>query len=318
MAAMLDRSVGLGTRTFDVVAARAEQRARAVVPPPWAGGTVTDLLVPRPAGELAVPVRLYRPAGPDVAYPLVFFHGGGWVAGSLDTHDNVCRELATGSGAAVVAVDYRLAPEHPFPAALDDGYAVIGWIRDRAADLGVDAARMGVCGDSAGANLAAVLPMVLRDRGARQVDLQALFYPVTDASLASASYAEFADGGGYVTRSQMAWFWEQYLDGADPDDPYASPVRGDVNGLPAALVMVAECDPLRDEGVAYAARLAAGGIDVDMVRCDGLYHGFLGLVGLLDEARAACDQACEWIRRTLGRARSGGVGGAGPGSGVAG
>jgi acetyl esterase len=253
------------------------------------------------AGPLRL--RAYRPrgAGPDrLLGGVLYLHGGGWVTCDLDTHDRLCRSLANRSGAAVVAVDYRRAPEHPFPAAVDDGLEALAWLRAHAAEVGVDPARLAVAGDSAGGNLAAVIAR--RDReagGAPPLLLQVLIVPITDGAMDSPSYAENAQGF-YLTRAGMGWYWGHYLAGADPLHPDASPLRAaDLGGLPPALVLTAEYDPLRDEGEAYAERLRAAGVAVDCRRRAGMVHGYLRWTAAVDEAAVSLDEIGAALREAL-------------------
>jgi acetyl esterase len=232
------------------------------------------------ATAAGVPVRVYRPEAEGALPAIVHLHGGGWVLGDFDTHDAVCRDLAAGSGCAVVAVDYRLAPEHRFPAALEDSLAVV-----RAVDeLGLDPARVGVFGDSAGGGMAAVIARELR--GA--VCHQALVYPVCDARLGvTDSYARYADGY-FMTAADMRWFLDHYASGVDPTDPRLSPLAADdLTGAAPATIVVAECDPLRDEGVAYARKLARAGVEVELREYPGQLHPFMLLSGVIDDGRDA-------------------------------
>lgn len=237
-----------------------------------------------------VPVRIYRPSEERALPVIVYLHGGGFVLGSLDSHDRLCRTLAAGVGAAVVAVDYRLAPEHPFPAAVDDAWSATRWVLDRGADLGFDVARVAVAGDSAGGNLAAVVAQLAHDAGL-PLRSQVLIYPVIDRRLDRPSMLDNAEG--YVLeRADMDWFWQQYdPEGVAPSDPRAVPLaRADLSGLPPALVITAEHDPLRDEGEEYAARLEDAGVVTKVLRFDGMFHGFVQMPRLLsaaDEATAA-------------------------------
>jgi acetyl esterase/lipase len=234
---------------------------------------VRDHAVPGPAGE--IPVRVYSPSGAHGRVPVVaYFHGGGWAVGSIDSFDTVCRALANAACAVVASVGYRLAPEHRFPAAVDDCLAATRWLASTASELGGDGARLAVAGDSAGGNLAAIVARRLRDEGGPAVRFQALVYPVTDARLNTPSYREFAEGYG-LTAEGMQRFWELYLDGADGAQPDASPLRADdLSGLPPAFVLTAEADVLRDEGEAYAARLRDAGVEVEARRFEGATHGF--------------------------------------------
>ncbi|MDQ1375382.1 MAG: acetyl esterase, partial [Actinomycetota bacterium] len=228
---------------------------------------------------------------------LVFFHGGGFVIGDLDTHDQVCRQLANGSHAIVVAVDYRLAPEHPYPAAPDDCFAATTWIHEHATELGGDPTRMAVAGDSAGGNLAAVVAQEARDKGGPPLKAQILIYPATDLSMQHPSITE--NGEGYLlTKEGMDWFMGHYA--PDVDDVRCSPLAAvDLSGLPPALVITAEFDPLRDEGEAYAAHLREAGVPVVLSRYDGMIHGFFQLGVLLDAGTKAVDEAARALAAAL-------------------
>jgi len=234
---------------------------------------VGDRLVPGPAGEL--PVRVYTPEGEPPFPIVVWFHGGGWVVGSLDTYDPLCRALAAAVPAVVVSVGYRLAPEHPWPAAVEDAYAATLWASRNAAELGGAQHRLAVAGDSAGGNLAAVVALGARDRGGPAIAFQLLVYPALDAAGDTGSWRDHADGF-HLTAAGMRWYWDRYLDGADGTAADASPLRAAfLGGLPPALVIVAEHDVLRDEGEAYAARLAKAGVAATATRYPGMVHGFL-------------------------------------------
>jgi acetyl esterase len=257
-------------------------------PPPVA--SVEDRVIPGPAGDL--PVRIYTPDVDDSARPVIaYFHGGGFVFCSIDTHDGTCRRLANATGAIVVSVEYRLAPECPFPAALDDCYAATVWTHGYASALGADPHQLVVAGDSAGGNLAAVVAQMARDRGEPPIAFQVLVYPVIDAACDSASYTDNAEGY-FLEKPDMQWFWAQYLgDDGDGTNPLASPCRAtDLSGLPPAVVITAEYDPLRDEGEAYAAALDAAGVPVTMRRYDGMIHGFASMPMLFPEADEATEQ----------------------------
>ncbi|WP_406182084.1 alpha/beta hydrolase [Streptomyces sp. NBC_01006] len=254
----------------------------------------------RDAEASGVPVRVYDPAPGGAGRPLVvFFHGGGWVMCGVGTHDATCRSLAAGSGAVVVSADYRLAPEHPWPAAPDDALTVLLWARAQAVALGCDPGRVVVAGDSSGGNLAAVTAL----RAPELVAGQLLVYPPLDAAMmttatatatAASSTAAYGEGHFHTT-AHMAWYWEQY--GGDPAHPYVSPLRApDLSGLPRTLLVLADCDLLRDEGLAYARRLGAAGVDCAVHLYPGVFHGFLGLP--LPAGRAALTAAAAWLRAT--------------------
>jgi acetyl esterase len=250
--------------------------------------SVRDRTVPGPAGDIRV--RVYTPSGGDALPVIVYFHGGGWVIGDLDVPDKPCRALANAAGAVVVSVDYRLAPEHRYPAAFDDCYAVTAWVAEHAADVGADAGKLAVAGDSAGGNLAAAVALAARDRGGPSIAAQLLVYPVTDFNFETASYEE--NGDGYLlTKGSMEWFWAHYLGAQDLDqDPYACPARAeDLAGLPPAYVATAEYDPLRDEGEAYAAALRDAGVAVTVRRFDGMIHSFFWTLGATPSAASVID-----------------------------
>jgi acetyl esterase len=266
-------------------------------------GRVEDLSVPGPGGD--VPVRVYATERGGVCPALVYFHGGGFVFGNLDTHDAVCRALAKDSGAVVISVDYRLAPEHKFPAAVDDSHSATRWVADNATALGIDAGSIAVGGDSAGGNLATVVAMRCRDAGGPPLASQVLIYPVTNASsFATDSHRELKEGY-FLTRAAMDWFTGHYLPSADlARHPEVSPLLApDLRGLPPALVITAEFDPLRDEGEAYAQRLRQAGVPVTVSRYPGMIHGFVSMRGVLTGGRQAIHEAAEFTR-SMGRARA--------------
>ena len=256
---------------------------------------VEDRSIPGPGGE--IPVRIYTPASTEPLPALVHFHGGGWVIGDIETHDSICRTLANTAQCVVVSVDYRLAPEHKFPAAVDDAYAATTWVADHAEEIGVDKRRIAVGGDSAGGNLAAVVALIARGKSTPRLAYQLLVYPVMDYDFETPSYIENAEGY-FLTRDTMKWFWAHYIrNEADGLDPRASPLRADdLVGLPPALVITAEFDPLRDEGEAYAARLRDDGVPVTVTRYDGMIHGFWQMAALLQQSRDALQQAAEGLR----------------------
>jgi acetyl esterase len=260
--------------------------------------SVENRKLPGPAGE--IPVRIYRPAVSGVLPALMYFHGGGWVIGSLDSHDATCRELCVGAGCVVVSVDYRLAPEHPYPAAPEDCYAATRWVAQNAASLGVDPRRLAVGGDSAGGNLSAVVAQMARDKGGPAICFQLLIYPVTDADFSTPSYAQNAEGY-LLTTSAMRWFWGHYVPSeTQRREPYASPLRAaDLAGLPPAFVLTAEFDPLRDEGEAYAKRLQQAGVSTALSRYDGLIHGFVSMGLVAPRAQTAIDEAVAALKKAL-------------------
>lgn len=271
--------------------------AAALNGPPAPVAAVADRRVPGPAGEL--PVRVYTPEGEPPFPIVVFFHGGGWVVGTLDTYDPLCRALAAATPAVVVSVDYRLAPEHRWPAAVEDAYAATEWASRNAAALGGVQHRLAVAGDSAGGNLAAVVALGARDRGGPAIAFQLLVYPVLDAAGGTASWREYADGY-HLTADGMRWYWDHYLGGADGAAPDASPLRAAfVGGLPPALVIGAEYDILRDEGEAYAARLAEAGVDASASRHAGVVHGFVRWRAVTGAAGDALQEAATALRSAL-------------------
>ena len=258
---------------------------------------VDERHAPGPSG--GVPVRIYTPHGAGPFPGIVYFHGGGFVIGDLETHDPLCRQISARTGAVVCAVDYRRAPEHPFPAAADDALAAARWFMAHAADAGVDRDRLFVMGDSAGGTLATVTALELRDQLGPQLRGQILVYPITDHVDAGAdSYSEFAEGYG-LTREGMRWFIRHYAANPhDATDPRVCPVRmPSLRRLPPAFVVTAEYDVLRDEGERYVERLREDGVDVTFERAAGLHHGFIRLFGILDEPAQWVDRIAAWMRR---------------------
>jgi len=264
---------------------------------------VENMTIAGPGGVL--PLRSYRPRGAADAGPagaLVFFHGGGWVIGDLDTHDHVCRFIAAHAGVVVVSVDYRLAPEHKFPAALDDCVAAVRWVAGQADELGIDPARLAIGGDSAGGNLAAAAAIELRDQGGPALQLQLLIYPAVDFTADNDSLRD--NGDGYLlTRAAIEKFADWYLpDREARRDPRASPLlAAHHTDLPRTWVQTAEFDPLRDEGRAYAEVLARAGVPVEYKSYPGMIHGFMRMGGKVDAALAALDDAARAVRSALGR-----------------
>ncbi|WP_431975073.1 alpha/beta hydrolase [Micromonospora haikouensis] len=271
---------------------------------------VRDTVVPGPAGDL--PVRVHRPAGDGPLPTLVYFFGGGWTLGSVDTADGICRRLANATGCQVVTVGYRLAPEHPFPAAVHDCHAAVAWLAAHADEFGADPDRLAVGGDSAGGNLAAAVTLLARDGGGPALAAQLLVYPNTDQReraepVGPADAAESAEPGGgqdplLFNRHSVAWYRGHYLpEPADAANPLASPLLAeDLTGLPPALVITAEYDPLREEGERYADRLRAAGVPVELARYPGMIHGFFAMPGAFDAGRHAQDRAAAFLRDRLG------------------
>ena len=255
---------------------------------------VENRAVPGPAGD--IPVRIYAAAGENLPV-VVYFHGGGWVIGDLDSHDGACRQLLSELGeVVVVAVDYRLAPEHKYPAAAEDCYAAAKWVAENAAEIGADGSRLAVCGDSAGGNLSAVVSQMARDRGGPAIAAQVLHCPVTDHAYEWPSYAENAEGY-LLTRASMVWFWNHYLPGEGAgEEAYASPYKAQsLSGLAPALVQTAEYDPLRDEGEAYAAKLQEAGGEAVLTRYDGNIHDPFMMFAVVPSGAAALKEAAEFI-----------------------
>ena len=262
---------------------------------------VRDLTIEAPGGP--IPVRVYEPRHVDPAPALIYFHGGGWVLGGLDSHDHICRSLANGVPCTVCSVDYRLAPEHKFPAAVDDSFAATEWIASHAGELRIDPGRIAVSGDSAGGNLAAVVSQMAREQSGPHLVFQFLIYPATDMRMAMPSIDENADAP-ILSKAAMHWFVNHYLTGeADRANPLASPLLAtDLSGLPPAFIITAECDPLRDEGEAYGELLRKQGVPVHVERYAGMPHGFFSMAAGLDAARRAFRDAVRRLREQLGGA----------------
>ena len=220
--------------------------------------------------------------------------------GDIDTHDGQVRDLAVKSGAVFVSVDYRLAPEDPFPAGAEDCYAATVWVAEHASELGVDASRLAVAGDSAGGNLAAVVSQMARDRSGPELRFQALVYPCCDMEPSRWPSMKENENGPFLTKEMMEWFYNHYLGDQDRLVPYISPIRADdLSGLPAALIITAEYDPLRDEGEAYGKRLQEAGVEAEIVRVDGMFHGFFGFGDFIDKARECMDDAAVALKKAL-------------------
>jgi acetyl esterase len=300
--AMIDRTAALNLPPVSQMTpteARASVRQRSEALPREDVASVRDHSVSVQNG--AIGVRVFTPHGVGTKPALVYFHGGGWVTGDVETHEGICRTLANAAGCVVASVDYRCAPEFAFPTAAEDAYAATRWVAERAGELGVDPGRLAVCGDSAGGNLAAVVPLMARDRGGPALAFQVLVYPVTDCDFARPSYTENAEGYLLTTES-MRFYWDQYVPrAADRLHPYVSPIRAaSLAGLPPALVITAEYDPLRDEGEAYAQALAAAGVPVAHTRYPGMIHAFFRFTNVLDAARAAVAETVAALQKAWG------------------
>lgn len=279
--------------------AQLEATARARKAEPLPVARVEERLMPGPGGEIRL--RLYWPDAAAPVPAIAYYHGGGHVIGSLETHDLVARNLCSGAAALVASIDYRMGPEHRFPAAVEDSSAALNWLHANAASLGADPTRLGVHGDSAGANLAAVVALLARDAGGPELRLQSLVYPVGDYTLSGASYGRYAKGYGVLTRDAMAWFRDHYLRApADAEDWRASPLRApNFAGVAPAIVVTAECDVLHDDGENYAAALRRAGVPVEYREYAGMIHGFLGMVPAVDDAMVAQRQVWAAFRRAF-------------------
>ena len=300
--AFLDQIAAGGGRPLHELSA-VEARANAM--PPELGGPeqpvhkVENRRIPGDGG--LIPVRIYYPFETAQLPGLVYFHGGGFVLGGLDGSDRTCRALANGSGCVVISVDYRLAPEHTFPAAADDAFAVTQHVAEHAADFGVDPALLAVGGDSAGGNLATVVALRARDAGGPPIAFQLLIYPWVDFTDDSPSMREFA-ADHFLTAEAMAWFADHYLPPTiDRRQPWVSPMHAKLEGLPPAFVLTAECDPLRDQGEAFARRLQAAGVQATAKRYEGMFHPFFSLAGIIDGAKTAMADAAAALKTALTR-----------------
>ena len=260
---------------------------------------VDNRTIPGPAGPIAV--RVYTPAGAGPFPLLVYYHGGGWVIGDLESHDNVCRSLTNQAQCVTVSVDYRLAPEHKFPAAVDDAYAAALWVAEHARELNGDSAQLAVGGDSAGASLSAVLAHLARDRGKPGICFQLLIYPATDPLLDTESRRVNTEY--LLTPGMIRYFYSHYIrTDADLKDPLLSPAHAsNFRGLPPALIITAEYDPLRDEAEVYGETLRKAGVPVEMTRYNGMFHGFFGMGEFLEKGKQAVAQAAQALRRAFGK-----------------
>ncbi|HEX7167715.1 MAG TPA: alpha/beta hydrolase [Acidimicrobiales bacterium] len=266
--------------------------------------TVDDVVAPGPAGD--IPLRVYRPADGGAAggtLPIVvYFHGGGFTIGSIDSHDPITRRIAADTGAIVVSVEYRLAPEHVFPAAVDDAFAALRWVADHATEVGGDPSRIAVAGDSAGGCLATVSALMARDAGGPDLCFQALVYPTADTRMGHASIEENADGP-FLTKAAIEWFYRHYQ--PDVNDWRASPILApDLSGLPPALIVSAQYDPLRDENEAYAAKLREAGVEATLHRYETMPHMFFQLYGILPVAQECMAEVCAALRGAFAAVRA--------------
>ncbi|MEQ1889691.1 MAG: alpha/beta hydrolase [Alphaproteobacteria bacterium] len=264
-------------------------------------GNIENRKIPGPAGEMAV--RIYTPAGAvaGILPCLVYYHGGGWVIGDLETHEGACRLLANDSGCKVVSVEYRLAPEHMFPAGPDDCYAAVKWVAENAARIGIDPKRIAVGGDSAGGNLSAAVCLMARDQGGPAIAFQLLIYPATDMALQTPARKENAVGY-FLEEKTMKYFYDLYVPkGTDENNPYLSPLRAkSLAGLPSAYVITAQYDVLRDEGRMYAEKLQAAGVKVKLVNYETMIHGFFTMAGAIAAAKPAIADAARALKAGLG------------------
>lgn len=294
--AVMEQAAALGfppAHTVSPAQARANNKARPRAPGP-AVARIEDRRIPGPDTE--IPIRIYTPEGNGPFPALAWFHGGGWVVGDLESADATARHLTLGSNCVVVSVDYRLAPEAKFPGPAEDCYAATRWVAQNAASINVDPGKIAVGGDSAGGNLAAAISLMARDRVGPPLAFQLLVYPVTDRDFSTESYVQNAEGY-QLTRDTMIWYWDHYLKSdADAANPYAAPLQAQsLRGLPPALVITAEYDPLRDEGEAYAHRLEAAGVNTACLRYDGMIHGFFAMSAAVDKGK----QAVAWATAAL-------------------
>jgi acetyl esterase len=301
--ALLDQFEAVGAKPFEEMTVPEARVAAAAFldlqGPPQEVASVAHRFIPGPTAD--IPVRIYTPEGTGPFPGMVYFHGSGWVILNIELCDPAMRSLANSTGCVVVAVNYQKAPEHKFPVPFDDCYAATTWVAENAAELGIDPARLAVGGDSAGGNLAAAVCLRARDESGPALAYQLLVYPATDFGWDKRSYLENAEGY-LLQRETMRWFWNHYVnDPSDGDNPYVSPLRApDLSGLPPALVITAEFDPLRDDGELYAERLREAGIPVKYSCYDGMIHGFHYMFGVLGQCKLLHDEIGAEVRAALG------------------
>jgi acetyl esterase len=304
MKAVLDQAAAAGGKPFHQMTPTEARQAMDALFAAFRGtpvnvGKVEDRKISGPAGQ--IPLRIYSSAGSGPFGGLVYFHGGGWVIGNIETHDATCRQLTAGAGCVTISVDYRLAPEHKFPAGPEDCYAATKWVADNARSLNIDPNRIAVGGDSAGGNLAAAVALMARERGTPKLAFQLLIYPATDCADDTPSHREFTQDGYILSRADMEWFWGHYLGPNDRKNSIASPALAkSFANLPPAFVVTAEVDPLRDEGEAYAEALRKAGVNVKLKRYNGVCHGFFGMAAVIDKGRQAVDDSCAELRSAIG------------------
>jgi len=299
-AAILDKVAALNLPTFEQVG---WERARAGFErQPRAGldvevASVEDRTIPGPDGN-EIAVRIYQPINAGSGGALVYFHGGGWVVGSLDSHDDICRALTELGGCTTISVDYRMGPEHMFPAAPEDCYAALQWVTDNNGELGIDSSKIAIAGDSAGGNLAAAVAVMARDRGGPDLALQVPIYPATNFDSNTRSMT--ANGEGYgLTRDAMVWFYDHYCAPEDRKHPYAAPINADLEGVAQAFIIVAGYDPLRDEGVAFAQKLQDAGVRTTLVEYPGQNHGFFGMTKYIAQSNEAQQLVGQALQRAF-------------------
>ena len=298
---LLEQAAALGAPAVNTVSpteARALMEARGTDPAPGVY-KVQNFSIDGPGGE--IPLRVYTPTGTSPLPILVWYHGGGWVLGNLNTTDVACRHLCNKAQCIVVSVDYRLAPEAKFPAAAEDCFTATKWTSNNASSLGGDQARLAVGGMSAGGNLAAAVSLMARDRGGPTIAHQLLVVPVTERKFDTQSYIDNAEGYA-LTRDAMIWYWDSYLtDTKDEENPYAAPMRAsDLSGLPPAFIITGEYDPLRDEGEAFGTRLAESGVTTQIKRYDGMFHLFFNLPTTLSKGGEAMNDASNALKKAFG------------------